>query len=112
DLRLAMKSESFGPFTALPQRLGGVFDIAVRGRAAPLAALQQAGWGLADIDAVSRDPWSYQDFIHASKAEFGIAKQGYVASRCGWFSERSANYLASGRPVLHQDTGFPECLPC
>jgi hypothetical protein len=111
-LRLAMKSESFGPFIALPQRLGGIFEIAVRAGVAPLASLREAGWGLADIDAVSRDPWSYQAFVQASKAEFGIAKQGYVATRCGWFSERSANYLASGRPVLHQDTGFAECLPC
>jgi len=112
DLRLAMKSKSFGPFIELPQRLGGIFEIAVRGRTAPLAALREAGWGLADIDAASRDPRSYQAFIQGSKAEFGIAKQGYVTTRGGWFSERSANYLASGRPVLHQDTGFPEWLPC
>jgi hypothetical protein len=112
DLRLAMKSESFAPFIGLPQRLGGIFKIAVRGPAEPLAALRAAGWGLADIDEVGRDPWSYQAFIQASKAEFGIAKQGYVATRCGWFSERSANYLASGRPVLHQDTGFSDGLPC
>jgi hypothetical protein len=111
-LRLGKKSESFGPFIGLPQRLGGIFEIAVRGGKAPLAALREANWGLADIDAVSRDPWTYQYFIQRSKAEFGIAKQGYVATRCGWFSERSAVYLASGRPVLHQDTGFPECLPC
>jgi hypothetical protein len=83
-----------------------------RGGAASVAALRAAGWRLADIDAVSRDPWSYQAFIQASRAEFGIAKEGYVTTHSGWFSERSANYLASGRPVLHQDTGFPEWLPC
>ena len=52
-----------------------------------------------------------EDFIRGSKAEFGIAKSGYVASRCGWFSDRSVCYLASGRPVLAQDTGFSEHLP-
>jgi len=49
--------------------------------------------------------------VRASKAEFGIAKRGYVTARCGWFSERSICYLASGRPVIAQDTGFSRYLP-
>ncbi len=52
------------------------------------------------------DPDSYRAFIAGSRAELGVAKSGYVLSRCGWFSDRSACYLASGRPVLAQDTGF------
>src|SRR5208283_3084632 len=56
-------------------------------------------------------PGRYRDFIQGSKAEFGIAKSGYVASRCGWFSDRSACYLASGRPVIAQQTGFSRFLP-
>jgi hypothetical protein len=111
-LRFGMKSESFAPFSELPRRLGSIFEIAVRGPTATLSALHEAGWEIADIAALNRDPWSYQAFIQASKAEFGIAKQGYVVTRSGWFSERSAVYLASGRPVLAQDTGFPEWLPC
>jgi hypothetical protein len=112
-LTLANKSESFGPFGELPRQLGPIFDIAVRSRwASPAAMLRQAGWGIADIDSISRDPWTYQTFIQGSKAEFGIAKAGYVETRSGWFSERSAAYLASGRPVLHQDTGFSDWLPC
>ena len=59
---------------------------------------------------ITRDPWTYQRYIQESKAEFGIAKHGYVISNCGWFSERSANYLASGRPVLVQETGFSDWL--
>ena len=51
------------------------------------------------------------EFIQGSKAEFGVAKSGYVASRCGWFSDRSVCYLASGRPVIAQDTGFGNFLP-
>jgi hypothetical protein len=113
DLRLATKSESFGPFVELPCQLGPIFEIAVRSRwTSPHSMLRQAGWGIADIDGISRDPWAYQAFIQRSKAEFGIAKAGYVETRSGWFSERSAAYLASGRPVLHQDTGFPDWLPC
>ena len=56
-------------------------------------------------------PADYQRFIRGSRAEFGIAKSGYVASRCGWFSDRSVCYLASGRPVLAQETGFSHFLP-
>lgn len=49
--------------------------------------------------------------MRASAAELGIAKEGYVASRCGWFSDRSACYLASGRPVIAQRTGWEAVLP-
>jgi hypothetical protein len=112
-LMLANKSVSFGPFSELPGRLGPIFDIAVRSRrTSPHAMLRQAGWGIADIDSISRDPWTYQAFIQRSKGEFGIAKAGYVKTRSGWFSERSTAYLATGRPVLHQDTGFSDWLPC
>ena len=111
-LRLAMKSESFAPFAELPRRLGRVLEIALGGPNAPRAALAELGWRIADAVAVSEDPWTYHRFIQASKGEFGVAKQGYVATRCGWFSERSAVYLASGRPVLAQDTGFADWLPC
>lgn len=112
DIRLGMKLESFPRFFDLPRQCDGLFSIAIRGKGAPLRPLRDLGWEIADIDAVSRDPWSYQAFIQSSKGELGIAKQGYVVTRSGWFSERSANYLASGRPVLHQDTGFADFLPC
>lgn len=112
-LRLSsLKSEAFRPFIRLPERLGRIFQLAVRGSPAALAALREAGWDVADVDAVADDPWTYQAFIQGSKAEFGIAKVGYLATQSGWFSERSAVYLASGRPVVAQDTGFPEWLPC
>src|SRR5207247_8752773 len=60
---------------------------------------------------VADTPQSYQRFIQGSKGEFGIAKSGYVVSRCGWFSDRSICYLASGRPVIAQETGFSRFLP-
>jgi hypothetical protein len=112
DLRLGMKSESFTKLIELPSRVGRIFDVAVRASSASsIEALRQAGWKIADIDSISRDPWDYQAFIQRSRAEFGVAKAGYAATRCGWFSERSAAYLASGRPVLHQDTAFSNWLP-
>jgi hypothetical protein len=76
-----------------------------------LEALASNGWELVDPVEAAGTPDRYQRFIHGSTAELGIAKSGYVLSRSGWFSDRSACYLASGRPVLAQDTGFSRFLP-
>jgi hypothetical protein len=75
-----------------------------------LAALRHHGWRLADPLAVAATPGAYRDFIGRSWAELGLAKLGYAASRCGWFSDRSICYLARGRPVIAQDTGFGSWL--
>lgn len=76
-----------------------------------LAALAVHGWELLDPAAVAGTPEMYRRFVRGSKAELGVAKSGYVVSRCGWFSDRSACYLAAGRPVIAQDTGFTHVLP-
>jgi glycosyltransferase involved in cell wall biosynthesis len=76
-----------------------------------LVALQANCWRLVDPARVTHTPAGYQRFVRGSKAEFGIAKSGYVAARCGWFSDRSACYLAAGRPVIAQETGFSPFLP-
>lgn len=81
------------------------------GDEADAAALREAGWDLVDPAAVAGDPGAYRDFVQGSGAELNIAKNVYVRSRCGWFSDRSAAYLASGRPVLAQDTGYSDNLP-
>ena len=66
----------------------------------------------ARVSAVaSRDPWTFQTYVRESFGEFSVAKQGYVATRGGWFSERSLGYLASGRPVITEDTAFSSWLP-
>jgi hypothetical protein len=108
--RYGMKSESFGPYLDLPGRYGVTFELALGSSNAPRELLRERGWELRDPLEVTRDPWSYQAYLQGSRAEFGVAKHGYVVSRCGWFSERSACYLASGRPVLAQDTGFGDWL--
>jgi hypothetical protein len=69
------------------------------------------GWGVVDAPGVSVTPEQYQEFIARSRAELSPAKQVYVAIRSGWFSCRSACYLAAGRPVVVQDTGFGAALP-
>jgi hypothetical protein len=105
-----MKSTSFEPYLDLPNRAGPVLELAVGGPTTPRALLAEKGWGLRDPLELTSDPWTYQRYIGQSKAEFSVAKHGYVVSRSGWFSERSAAYLASGRPVLIQDTGFSDWL--
>jgi hypothetical protein len=69
------------------------------------------GWRLADAGAFSTDPSRYRDYIAASRGEFTVARDLNVRLRSGWFSERSACYLAAGRPVITQDTGFGTVLP-
>jgi hypothetical protein len=78
---------------------------------ADLEALRANGWELLDPREVAGTPAAYADFIRESQAELSVAKDGYVASQSGWFSDRSACYLASGRPVAAQETGFARVLP-
>jgi hypothetical protein len=76
-----------------------------------LVALRTHGWLVADPIRVAGSPDAYRAFVGSSLGELGIAKAGYVRSACGWFSDRSACYLASGRPVIAQDTGWSAHLP-
>lgn len=76
-----------------------------------LNMLESNGWRLADAHGFSMDPWRYRDYVRASRGEFTVAKDQNVRLRSGWFSERSACYLAAGRPVITQDTGFGTVLP-
>lgn len=110
-LHLGMKSESFDPYLDMPSRVAPIFELALGGSSAPRDHLRAHGWSLVNALEPTRDPWTYQQYIRDSLGEFTVAKHGYVVSHCGWFSERSANYLASGRPVITQDTGFSELLP-
>jgi hypothetical protein len=73
--------------------------------------LVHAGWNVVDAKTSCGDLDSYRNYIQCSKAEWSVAKNGYVQARSGWFSERSACYLASGRPVVVQDTGFSKVIP-
>jgi hypothetical protein len=76
-----------------------------------IAALHASGWSLVDPRACCGDPDAYRAFIRRSGAEFMVAQNIYVATRSGWFSDRSTCYLASGKPVLAQDTGFSDRYP-
>ncbi len=110
--RFGMKSDSFTPYLALPSRVvpGVELELAIGGSTAVWDRLSGCGWRIRNPLDVTLDPWTYQRYIQESRAEFTVAKHGYVVSRSGWFSERSAAYLASGRPVVTQETGFSDWL--
>ena len=73
--------------------------------------LESHGWGFTESRWFSTSPWPYRDYIRASRGELSVARDLNVRLRSGWFSERSACYLAAGRPVVTQNTGFDCVLP-
>jgi hypothetical protein len=110
SLTYGHKNREFERFIDLPKHTAQPFALAAGGPV-PRELLKQHGWGLVDPLEATGTIQAYQKFIAGSRADFGIAKHAYVASRCGWFSDRSTCYLAAGRPVLHQETGFTDWLP-
>jgi len=109
---LGQKAHALRPLMELPRKTRTPFALAlaIHPSEPDLAALRSNRWTLVDPRRATGTPDSYRRFIRGSLAEFGIAKAGYVAMRTGWFSDRSACYLASGRPVLAQDTGVGTLL--
>ena len=113
-IRYGQRVHSFRQLMELPRRASARFEVALGihpDERRDIESLEAHGWKLIDPMTAAATPDRYRGFVQGSKAEIGIAKGGYVASRCGWFSDRSAAYLASGRPVVAQDTGFPRFLP-
>jgi hypothetical protein len=108
------KVHSLRTFADVPRRADASFALALGihpDESSDLALLEENGWQLIDPAAVASTPDAYRHFIQGSWAEFGLAKSGYIVSGSGWFSDRSACYLASGRPVIAQDSGFGRRLP-
>ena len=109
-----LRVHEFRKFAALPRLTAGKFEVALDihpADAKDIELLAAYGWSLVEPRRVAGDPWTYRDYIHRSAAEVMIAKGMYVQTGSGWFSDRSICYLASGRPVLAQDTGFGNLLP-
>ena len=108
------KHHEFLKFIDLPRRADQPIELAM-GLAYlesdVLCMLKSNGWRLTDAQALSSDPWPYREYVRASRGEFTVAKDQNVRLHSGWFSERSACYLAAGRPVITQDTGFGTVLP-
>jgi hypothetical protein len=114
-LRYGQKDEQFRDFLDLPGLVEpSVLELALgsgKNQPPPRALLEHKGWRLVDPAEVCPDLDGFRAYTQASKAEWGIAKNGYVRGQSGWFSERSARYLAAGRPVVVEETGFSDVLP-
>ena len=107
------KDMEFERFVDLPRLAEPAsLEIAIAGSGVPRERLTRAGWGLRDAHATTHSYDGYRAFIGGSRGEFSVAKNVFVATNSGWFSDRSAAYLASGRPVVVQDTGISGHLPC
>jgi hypothetical protein len=112
--RYGLRVHELRRFAGLPGRAGGSFELALDihpDEREDLALLRSNGWKLVDPVSVAGTPEAYRRYLQASQAELMVAKGMYVDSRSGWLSERSICYLASGRPVLAQDTGLGELYP-
>jgi hypothetical protein len=112
--RYGLRAHEFRKFAPLPSLTGRPFAIALdihEADAADRTQLETNGWTTVDPLEAAGDPSRYQAFIQGSRAELMVAKNMYVASQSGWFSDRSICYLASGKPVLAQDTGISGSLP-
>lgn len=111
------KDIEFSKFSSLPQYLPGIkLSIAVNNieetsKRSEVDKLKSIGWKILDPETNAGDWMSYQKFIQSSVGEFSVAKETYVKANTGWFSCRSACYLASGRPVITQDTGWSKYIP-
>lgn len=112
------KHLEFLKFVDLPQQAHRQFELALAPGDLKAERFQMAvelltghGWHVVDALALSREILSYRSYITGSRGEFTVAKGQYVHFRSGWFSDRSACYLAAGRPVITQDTGFGDVLP-
>jgi hypothetical protein len=104
------KDVEFERFLDLPRRVDAPLEIALSGPA-PRERIAAAGWRIVDAAERSSTMEIYRDYIGGSRAECSVAKQAYVATESGWFSCRSACYLAMGKPVVVEDTGFSRVYP-
>jgi hypothetical protein len=106
------KDVEFERFESLPQLTRVPLELAVSGRDVPWERLSSKGWRTLDANRISTSFESYAGYIRGSRGEFTVAKHCFVATNCAWFGDRAAVFLASGRPVVMQDTGWSEHLPC
>ena len=106
------KDQQWRAFLDLPARTGQAFELALSGyQERHREVLEAKGWQIKPALDFSTETVPYRDYIAGSRGEFTVAKEQNVRLRTGWFSDRSATYLASGRPVVTQDTGFGCVLP-
>ena len=104
------KDREFEKFLSLPAKRAMKIELAATVSSEVGAMLNQHGWAVRSSIDLSRSADSYRDYIQNSRGEFTVARDQYVRPRTGWFSDRTACYLAAGRPVITQETGFSRHL--
>jgi len=105
------KDREFLKFLDLPRQTSARFELAVQVPEDVKQLLRSHDWRQVNCLEISKVPASYRDYIRQSRGEFTVARDQYVRPNTGWFSDRSACYLAAGRPVITQETGFSKFLP-
>ncbi len=106
------KKEEFLRLIHLPQHTSQKLDLALSGIGGDEAAeMEKIGWSIRSAEDVGVELESYKNYILNSRGEFSVAKNAYVKTNSGWFSDRSVCYLAAGLPVIVQETGFNSFLP-
>lgn len=106
------KHLNFLSLVDLPQRTPQPLELAVEiDDTTELAAFQQHGWRLTNPLAVSQDMDVYHRYVDTARGEFTVSKDAVVRTKSGWFSDRSVCFLAAGKPVVTQETGFSKYIP-
>lgn len=105
------KDVAFERFVGLPGETDIPLEVSVAGTDAPRARLEENGWRVRDAHRTTRTFGAFSDYLRSSRGEFSVCKEVFVKLNTGWFSDRSAAYLAAGRPVVMQETGFSDHLP-
>jgi hypothetical protein len=106
------KHHQFLKFIDLPRRIGEPVELALgEADVETIQWLTSLGWRIVDPSPFGTEILAFRDYINGSDGEFTVAKDQYVRLRTGWFSDRSACYLAAGKPVITQDTGVGKFVP-
>jgi hypothetical protein len=105
------KDREFEKVLDLPARSTASFELAVNAEPEELERLRRHGWQRQDALVISRDAATYRGYIQQSRGEFTVARDQYSRPNTGWFSDRTACYLAAGRPAITEETGFSKFLP-
>jgi hypothetical protein len=106
-----LKHHQLRRFAGVPRQSGLAFEIALEihpDEDSEVASLEEGGWAVVEAASVASDPDAFRDYVRGSGAEFSVAQGVYAEARTGWVSDRTAHYLASGRPAVVQETGIPE----
>jgi hypothetical protein len=107
-----MKNKSFNPYLKLPRQMPDqIFELGISSNTETKDLLQSNGWNIIEAITPTITPWTYRDYVNNSKGEWSIAKEGFVKSRSGFLSERTMNYMASGKPAVIEDTAFSKYYP-